>query len=221
VLLVSITGERTSTPAEPPTSPDRRSRRRQRLRSEIAEAAVHLAIERGYENVTVDDIAAAVDIAPRTFFRYFASKDEVLFTDYDDKLERLRESIRARPADEPILTSVRIAVLSLAESFEHDREQMMLKAQLMDTPALRARSIERQADWHGVVAGAIAARTGVDPASDLPSQVVAATTLAALQAALRVWIADGGKQDARVVASDALDLLDGGLQSATVDASAR
>ena len=79
----------------------------------------------------------------------------MLFTDYDDKLERLRESIQARPADEPILTSVRIAVLSLAELFEQDREQMMLKAQLMDTPALRARSIERQADWHGVVAGAI------------------------------------------------------------------
>ena len=173
---------------------------------------MRLAEERGYDHVTVDDIADEADIAPRTFFRYFASKDDVFFTDHDEKLEWLREAIGARPTDEPILVSVREAVLAFADNFELDREQMLAKARLMqNTPSLRARNIERQSDWNDVVASAVAKRLRTDPETDLRPQVIASTTLAALQAGVRVWMANQGARNLREVAAEALDLLDGGI----------
>jgi AcrR family transcriptional regulator len=189
-----------------------RERRRQRTRREIADAALSLAAERGYDHVTVDDIAEAADIAPRTFFRYFPSKDDVLFTDHDEKIAQLRAALAERPEGEPMMASVRAAVLSLADVFEHDRELMVLKSQLMDAnPDLRARSLQRQNEWQAVIAEAVARRRGVDPERDLPSQVTAGTTLAALQAAVRVWLAGDEEQSLNELVRDALDLLDGRL----------
>ena len=191
---------------------ERRERRRLRVRAEISAAAIRLASERGYDQVTVDDIAAAVDMAPRTFFRYFASKDDVLFTDQSEKLERLRAAIAARPPGEPILRSVREAFMSLANSFEHDRQLTLAKAKLIaETPSLSACSMERQTEWQQLIADAVANRLGVTSNDDLRAQVVAGMAVAALQSAHHVWIAGGGRKHLPDLVAEAFDLLDGGL----------
>lgn len=190
---------------------DRRERRRERVRAEVVTAALDLAEARGWEHVTVDDIAAAVDMAPRTFFRYFATKDDVLFTDYGEKFERLRAGLAARPDDEPIETSVREAMLSLADGYSAERDLTLRKTRLIaETPSLAGRSAQRRNEWQQLVAGAIAERLGVDPARDLRAQVLAATTLAAVTSAVSVWVAGDGEDDLPALCAEALDLLAAG-----------
>ena len=190
---------------------DQRARRRVQKRDEVALVAIRLFVDRGFDAVTVDEIAEAADIAPRTFFRYFASKDDVLFTDHEERLEQLRELIAASPADEPILTTVRHTVEELVRRYLDDTERMLLASQVVAaTPALQARSIERQDGWEDELAGMVAARLDVDPAVDL-RRFVAATTLAAMRSAVRLWAAGGGTGDVLTLVDHTLDLLDGGL----------
>jgi AcrR family transcriptional regulator len=198
----------TATDARSATS-DRRERRRQRTREDIARAALRLAVQRGYDQVTVDDIAEAADIAPRTFFRYFPRKDDLLFVDHDLQLDRLRAVLADRPDDEGVLVSIRESVLEVIEEFEIEPDRTRLKRQLIEqTPSLKAQSSLRQRDWYDVLAGAVGRDLGVDPDADLRPRVIAAAIVGALQISIDRWseLADG---DLRAMVTEAIDLLDG------------
>src|SRR3954464_11561537 len=84
-----------------------RERNKLRTRQEIADATLRLAADRGLEHVTVEQIAAAADVAPRTFFRYFDSKEDALLADHPERLDLLRETLKSRPLSEGPLTAVR------------------------------------------------------------------------------------------------------------------
>jgi AcrR family transcriptional regulator len=198
------------THAAPESTRERRLRKR---RDEVALAAIRLFERRGFDAVTVDEIAEAADIAPRTFFRYFATKEDVFFTDQSERLAALRETIAARPQDEPILASVRHAILAMAEQHGLNGEAKLLSARVLAaTPSLRAGAIARQTEWEQALVEMVADRLGVDPTTDLRPHVVASTTLAALRSALQLWLAGDGRDDLISLANQALDLLDGGLQ---------
>lgn len=117
-----------SSPAQPT---DRRRRRTARTRAGIEAAALRLFTEQGFEATTVEQIAAAADIAPRTFFRHFPSKDAVLFGDQSREIERMRAVLADRPADEHPMRSFTAALLDAAERMEPDREQHLMRARLL------------------------------------------------------------------------------------------
>src|SRR5438094_8395181 len=94
-----------------------RERHTARTRDAIVTAAIDLFQERGFAATTVDDIAARADVAPRTFFRYFPTKESILFHDTETKLGMMREMLLARPIDEP-------AHLSLIAVFGARREDL-------------------------------------------------------------------------------------------------
>lgn len=197
-----------------------RERHRKRTAADLEEAALRLFSEKGFDAVTIDDIAAAADVSRRTFFRYFASKEDVILSDHPKRLGELQAALDRRPADEPALTALRHAILSLAGSFEDQRDHMLRRFRLVTaTPALEARSLCLQRNWETAVTGMLAQRMGADPAKDLRPGVVAATTMAAMRMATNNWLTGGGEGDLPAIVADALDLLDGGLQ--TVSASAR
>jgi AcrR family transcriptional regulator len=190
-----------------------REKHRRRTLARLEEAALRLFAERGFDSVTVDDIAAEADVSRRTFFRYFAGKEEVLFTGNQRRLEELRRALAERPPGEPALTALRRALLSLAGGYEEERERLLRRWTIMaQTPSLQARSLTRQREWEQALTELVAEWLGVDPAVDLRPAVVAATTLAALRVAVADWLAGGGQAHLPTLVAEALDLLDGGLQ---------
>ena len=193
--------------------PGLRERRKKLTAAELEAAALRLFGERGFDAVTVDDIAAEADVSRRTFFRYFASKEDVLLADHFVQLARLREAMAARPPDETILTALRNALLSLTGDFEDRKEMVILRGRIMrETPSLQARSLVHQRAWEDAMQEMVADRLGVDPAVDLRPGVVAATALAAMRVAFTNWLTNGATDDLIAMTTEALDLLDGGLQ---------
>src|SRR5437773_11582051 len=95
--------------------PGLRERRKRLTAAELEAAALRLFGERGFDAVTVDDIAAEADVCRRTFFRYFASKEDVLLSDHPRRLAELRQGLAARPPEEPVLTALRHTLLELAD----------------------------------------------------------------------------------------------------------
>ena len=149
----------------------------------------------------------------RTFFRYFATKEDVLLADQPRRLEELREALATRPADEPALTALRYSLLSLADGHEQDRELLLRRARLMRaTPSLQIRAMGSQRTWEQAMTEMVAERLGVDPLVDLRPGVIASATLASLRTAISLWVSADGGGDLRGMVTEALDLLDGGLQ---------
>ncbi|MFR9729771.1 TetR family transcriptional regulator [Saccharopolyspora sp. MS10] len=123
----------TAAPAHPPEPADRRRRRTARTRAGIEEAALRLFTERGFDHTTVEQIAEAADIAPRTFFRHFPSKDAVLFGDSLREQERMRAVLSARPPGEHPMRKLAAAMFDTAERVQADREQHLLRARLLES----------------------------------------------------------------------------------------
>lgn len=201
-----------------PAPIDRRERRKRQTRRALQGAAVRLFAERGYEATTIEDITDAVDVGRRTFFRYFATKEDVLLPHNPDVLVRLREALAARPRNEPIEISLRAAIEAIFGAEEHVPEEkrrlILLRAELMaTTPSLVARSLELQAAWEAVIAGAIAERRGVDAATDVRSRLLAASVVAALRVALDVWVARGCTVDVASLVGEGLDALGSGFRT--------
>src|SRR5438445_5057457 len=114
-----------------------RERRKRLTAAELEAAALRLFGERGFDSVTVDDMAAQADVSRRTFFRYFASKEDVLLSDHPRRLAHLRRALAGRPENESALTALRQAILSMAGGYEEERQRLLDRARIMaQTPSL-------------------------------------------------------------------------------------
>ena len=186
----------------------RRERKKRDTRRALESAALRLFAERGFDATTIDDITAAVDVSPRTFFRYFATKEDVVLVDYEERLVLLRRVLAERPADEPLLVSVRHAVLALADRYSAEQHEALLRRfrLMLATPALGARNLALQTAWEEAIAAAAAARLGV-PVDELRARLLAAAAVAALRVALTVWVADDGREPLPRLVERALDEL--------------
>ncbi|MER7927465.1 TetR family transcriptional regulator [Streptomyces sp. NPDC096057] len=183
-------------------------RKRQLVRSELAEAAVKLLADQGFEETTVDQIVAAVGMSRRTFSRYFDSKEDVIVHMLAEAGVRLCAELNARPADEPPAVALRRA-LSVFTSMSVGNPAKMLRVSrlILDTPALLARFLERQSQWQAEMTGILALRAGLDPDVDLRPAVAAGVALTAFQAALRRWVDSDGSESLDEVVDQALALV--------------
>ena len=175
----------------------RRSRKKQRTRDDLIAAGDYLFATQGFDATTTTDIAERADVSQRTLFRHFPTKESLLYGDLDDTRLQLRESLASRPADEPILVSVRESMLSLAEDFERHRDRRLLQARLAaSSPAVSAYSrAVVQFSWEREIIAAVAARLGVDPLKDPRPEVVAGAAMSAVRIAMRQWTVSGGTLD--------------------------
>lgn len=168
-------------PTSLPHRPEASARGHASVREGIAAVAVRLFLERGFVETTIDDIAAESGVSRRTYFRYFATKDDTIL-EYLERLgDTLVERLLARPAGERPLTAAQNALREvLTETTEDTALARSLGHLIYETPALRARQLAIHADWQSKMADALAVREGL-PETDLRSQVIAAIVGAAFQ----------------------------------------
>lgn len=171
---------------------------------------------RGFAVTTVDQIAAEADVSPRTFFHYFASKEDVVLGDIEDRLARLAQILSGHLAEHPPPTAIRRALLEVAEDYGAEREQILLRARItLAAPAVLARSLELQTQWEDTIAASFAASFGTDVDVDPRPRVLAAATIAAMRIAQRRWLAGQGVASLPELLVETLDLIETGTGNAT------
>jgi mycofactocin system transcriptional regulator len=168
-------------------------------REEIERVALGLFAERGFEATTVEDIATAVGVGRRTLFRYFESKNDIAWGDFDWVMRRLREALD-EGAELPLMEALRRGVVE-SNRYPADQEPGLRTRMTLitGTAALQAHSALRYAEWRGVVAGWAAGRRGEGP-DDLVPRVIGYTALGAAMASFERWVASEDE--------DLLELLD-------------
>jgi AcrR family transcriptional regulator len=158
----------------------RRDRKRLETRNGLVAVALELFAERGFDAVTVNDIADRVDVDPSTFFRHFGSKEAVIFSDFDAAFNRLGDAVRAEPADLPPLETMRVAVKKLAAMLMVDLDNERRRGQLIEsTPSVRAQALVTRETLIDQLALAMAERIGVDPVDDGRPYVLAGSYILA------------------------------------------
>jgi len=175
----------------------RRSRKKEHTRTRLLNAADALFDRVGYEATTTLDIAEAADVAQRTLFRHFPTKEALLYAELDDARFVLRDALTNRPAAEPILNVVREALRELAETISANPDRRLLEARLaVTTPAVSGhfRAVI-QAGWERELIVAVADRLGVDPMHDPRPEVLAGAAMSACRVATRQWTVTDGDAD--------------------------
>jgi AcrR family transcriptional regulator len=195
--------------------PGRRDRKKQQTRQALITAALRLVDERGLDHVTVEDIAEAADVSPRTFFNYFASKDEAITGDQLADVRETGERLLRVPRDVPTVRALLLAIEPMLTMMAADHELWLLRFRVMEAnPALIAGLIGRSAAVELELVTAIAVRLGVRPGDAYP-QLAAAVAGAATRTALMRWAAAGGTPSLVDLAREAFDLLARGLPDPT------
>lgn len=200
----------------PEEAPDRRpfdlrERKRTRTRIMIQTEALRLFTEKGYAQTTVEEIADAAAISPRTFFRYFPTKEDVVVWDEYDPLAL--DLLESRPDDEPLAESFRMVIReTLGGLYRRDPERLLHRVQLSTTvPELRARFLEEQTTGVAALAALFARKRGAH-LDELRLRVIGSSLLAAVFVALDVWHRDGGADDMLALVDRAIDTLADGMR---------
>lgn len=171
-----------------------RERKKLATRRGLAAIALRLFAERGFERVTVEEIAEAAETSPRTFYRYFADKSEVLFDEDDRLLAVLRGALADRPADEAPLEVARQGAHALMDTLAEVPELLTRQRLVAETPPLAERDAIKRAHWEREVAEALAARLG-EPTGSLRSRLLAGMWRTCLEAASAQWLENDGSDD--------------------------
>ncbi|MFI5841244.1 TetR/AcrR family transcriptional regulator [Catenuloplanes sp. NPDC051500] len=196
-----------------------REEKKRETRAALSWAAIRLIVERGAENVLVEDIAAAAGVSPRTFNNYFSSKGEAVAARHLDRMVRFAEVLRERPTGEPLWTAILVAALAQVEPGPEvtalprpDPVQWAAGVRAMlASPSLQAESLRAGVRAEAEIAASVAARTGTDAGRDLYPNLVAAAVTAANNACQQRHIASDGAASMRDLLTEAFTLLAAGL----------
>lgn len=181
-------------------------------RREVTRTALELFAERGFEETTVEDIADALGVSRRTLFRYFSSKNDMVWGDFDWVLARLRRCLAATSPEEPLHEALARAVVESNRYEEDQLPELRIRMRLITrVPALQAHSMLRYAEWQAVIAEFVASRLACSP-DDLVPQTIAHAALGTSMAAFVVWV-DDPSRDLVASLEEAYRLLGQGLRA--------
>ncbi|HLK01198.1 MAG TPA: TetR family transcriptional regulator [Streptosporangiaceae bacterium] len=192
-----------------------RERKKARTRAAIREHAIRLFREQGYAATTVEQIAAAAEVSPSTFFRYFPTKEDVVLQ--DDLDTRLLEVLEQQPPGFTMIAAMRAAIHETIMGYSETDVALLAETTRMmrSVPEVRARALDEFARTITMIAGAIAKRSGRSP-DDLAVRTTAGAVIGVIMSVTMPWeeLADGTMPDIRhslAQIDDALALLEGGL----------
>lgn len=195
-----------------------RERKKRQTRAALSQATIALSIRRGWDDVRIADVAAAVNVSERTFRNYFSSKAEAVAATHLDRMLRVARALEARPADEPLWESMRTTVQAEfapegAAPVDPAAGKRHTDAiwKVLSEPAVQGEVLRADQEAQVVMAEAIGARTGTDPRTDLYPKLVAASVSAAIGAALTHWLRADPPVPLGPLMSEVLEQLTAGL----------
>ena len=173
---------------------------------ELSHIALDLFLKDGFDKTTIDDIVKAAGIGRRTFFRYFSTKNELPWGNFNELLDSMRIAFTQIDDSVPLMEALRVAILDFnsfsEEEAPHHRGRMWL---LLNVPSLNAYSMLKYAAWRQVIAEFVARRLGEQP-DDLTPQTISWACLGMCIGAYEQWLADEQ--------ADLLELLDASFRTA-------
>jgi AcrR family transcriptional regulator len=185
-------------PASAPAAPGLRERKRQQTRERLTRVAMALFLECGFEATTLDDIAAAADISRRSFFHYFASKEDVVFAWQEESTAALIAAVAARPAGESMLTAAENAISAMIRQLQPGEAIAM--AQLKrDNPALQARDQVKYDKLERALADALGRRAG-HKTEKLKARLVAMIATGVMRIGGELWATEGAREKPEALA---------------------
>jgi AcrR family transcriptional regulator len=199
----------------PPPKPGLRERKKQQTRDTIARAALRLFAERGYDETTLAEIAEAADVAPRTIFAYFDSKEDIVFSDESGYLDELKRMLDERPAGTTTVDALREFVGCMRSPDEDDK---LRKKVIMASPALQMKMRARHVQLEPMLAESIARDLGTDR-DDIRPLLIAASMKAAFESVSdRFFEAESGGEPitherSMAILDEVLEFLRGGLEA--------
>lgn len=168
-----------------------RERKKRETRLALSTATIRLSVERGWDAVTVDDIAAAANVSVRTFRNYFSSKAEAVASRHLERMRQVAEELSARPAGESLWEAITVAVLDRfalgqdmsagAPADPHWADGIRL---MLGSPAVQVAIMAANAEAQRELSAAVAERTGTDPERDMYPSLVAAAVIAGCSVAI-------------------------------------
>jgi AcrR family transcriptional regulator len=196
-----------------------RERKKRETRIALSWAAIRLTVERGLDNVRIEDIAAAAGVSTRTFSNYFTTKGEAIAARHFERARSIAEQLRHRPADEPIWTAITEAALAgfavggeqAAEEGVPDEQWLSGVRLMVSEAALQSEFAKAGAVAEAEFAAVIAERTGTDAVKDLYPRLVAAAVGAALNVVVQQWLGTEPPSSMSVLLRDVFGQLAAGL----------
>ncbi|MEW2526329.1 TetR/AcrR family transcriptional regulator [Streptomyces sp. NPDC047071] len=151
-----------ATPIQEPQTPGRRERKKAATRKAIADAALHLFLERGYDHVGIREIADSADVSTATLFKHFPSKEALVFDMDADREAGLLDAVHQRPEGQSLLAALRDYVLAGADTFR-DAEMAQFLELVRSTPALSEYARRMWMRHEGALTQAITEASGAPP----------------------------------------------------------
>jgi len=174
-----------------------RDRTSRAVRAEVGAVGMRLFLEQGFERTTVDQIAAAAGLSRTSFFRYFATKEDVVLGSLEELGHRVLEALVARPPQEPVWQSLRRAFDVVLQEVAALGDEGLREARMLDdTPSLKTSQLGKQLTWQSLLLPVVARRIGVTGETlDPRPRALVAAGLACLNAAIDSWNASEGLSD--------------------------
>ena len=187
--------------------PGLRERKKEATRERLLQVALDLFVERGFDAVSVDDIAEVAEVSKTTFYRYFDSKEDLLFGRATEHLALVRSVFAERPDDESPVEAARHAFRAVSESYQADpRQKLAVSCIIKSTPSLAAGSQANQAAWEEFLRTEVARRQ--PDADPFHTWVLAAELIASVRAATNYWLSAGAERELTDLVDEAIRSLD-------------
>lgn len=171
------------------STPGLRERKQARTRAELKAVADRLFDRHGFDHVTVEDICAEVELSPRTFFRYFHNKDEIVFTGVQAQYERVLKELDSRPPGEPAADALRETILEMLSDPSYGREAKRIHRQILGSPELMRASLATFRRFRDQLVDLVVDRPPC--AGDRRrAQLLVGVVLVALEVAIEEWAED-------------------------------
>ena len=194
-----------------------RERKKRRTREQLSRVAMELFAERGLQAVTVDEICDRAEVSPRTFFRYFPTKEDVVFPNDAERRAVMRDALAHELPGETLGDAARRAVEALLDhDLQEDRATARLRARLLATePALARHLTALTSEWSRELTDVIAQRLGNNDKARVDASLATGALLGALNAAGELWLGSDLRGDPQALMNRAIEIVEHGLNRAS------